>query len=473
MFKNNDRERNIFRSEGSRRSSPSTFRLGSARMREGGRGMANRPVFRRHRGQRWLVPVLLIIVVLGWLYPEWWQGAPRETPAPVGETPSAPPPSLKGEFPAKAASAAKEAKTPPSREVVPAQAPPVAGKDSPPIKEVLLAKESVSLKEGSPAREGSPGKPNLPPGTHAGPRAEDYSVPVAAPGQSPAPEAPVTSATTPPATNLAAPSVAMNSPISPPAAETVVEARPPAGLKAAAVENRNEAPGKVRRGRCQLDDGEGGVFPRMERVPAGSYTLKEGKEAPSATSRLKARGLVKTRVEKPFFVQREEVSHAQFGRFLAWVGGLRGADKERVAARLGMSVPTDGGKGRQAGSGEVGAVKRLSQEGTMEYVDWLRKQSGCDFRLQSREEWTGALLYLQNRVYEGAGRESQRLLENLLSGEREWTRSTCSAGFLLVGGLDDLEPGERFEPPCMLAMIAMGEFRVVLHDDAAGALGDN
>ncbi|MBF0369209.1 MAG: SUMF1/EgtB/PvdO family nonheme iron enzyme [Magnetococcales bacterium] len=202
---------------------------------------------------------------------------------------------------------------------------------------------------------------------------------------------------------------------------------------------------------CLLLDDDGSAYPDLTQIPAGELAIS-GDHANGLSPYLKPHGLERVHTETPFLIQRHEVTREQFKRYVDFVGRLPdGSQKSERLLRIGRQW-----QGHDTGSQNVSGV---SWEGAWDYTDWLSQQTGCEYRLPSREEWGAAVIHHFNDN-PSMGRNTP--LDRLLRGVREWSRSSCPSGYYLLGEDDWTAMPNVGQLVCMPQSLAVAGFRVVL-----------
>lgn len=208
---------------------------------------------------------------------------------------------------------------------------------------------------------------------------------------------------------------------------------------------------------CLLKKSDGSPEFSLISVPAGTYQLTSNVSGLSLF--LERHQLSKVILEYPLLVQSQEVSRSLFALYADFVNTLPdGEEKMRLLARLGLLW------NREASNSP--SVQGVSWEAAWDFSNWLSQNTGCDYNIPSREEWSAVIIHLYQsgeKVPQPSDGFSQGPLKNLLRGVREWTRSTCDMGHYLVGEDDWVAEANANESVCMPTYFSVAGFRVVLN----------
>lgn len=206
---------------------------------------------------------------------------------------------------------------------------------------------------------------------------------------------------------------------------------------------------------CLEDQQDGGMYPTLVEIPAGTYEIpKEAGILPVLASLFKEPDIV---LENGFFVQHREVDLDQFKKYVEEIDRTQDfAERERLRLRIGSHWNYN--------DAQDSLVRHVSWEGAWDYAQWLSKKTGCDYKLPSREEWAAAAIFLakQGVVKSSVSVNADGVLKSLLWGAAEWSRSSCPGGYFLLGENDWMAPADEQREVCMPAILSMAGFRLVL-----------
>lgn len=197
--------------------------------------------------------------------------------------------------------------------------------------------------------------------------------------------------------------------------------------------------------------------PLLMEVPAGTYNL------PAQTSGLfvylEPYQVDRVVIKNDFLIQKQVMPRAVFAQYARFVEQLpAGEEKEQRQAHLGLLW--------NRAESTATAVQGLSWEGVMDFRDWLRQKTGCDYDLPAREEWLAAVLHLYNsgeQVPKAGDSYNPSPLDSLLRGGREWTRSSCTMGYYLVGEDKWVNGSSSNHAVCMPPLFTVAGFRLILN----------
>ncbi len=203
---------------------------------------------------------------------------------------------------------------------------------------------------------------------------------------------------------------------------------------------------------CQYLPDEGAPFPKMVMLEAATYRLVEVENPVDLRPFLDTEKAEEITLDKPIMIQEGEVTTGQFKQYADFVDGIADAkQREQLQVRLGLHWNHQGPENQ--------SVKGISWEAAQDFIAWLKQNTGCHFRLPTRQEWSAAVLH-QYRA-EGADPDEARPIRNLLQGIREWSSTPCDNGYMMLGEDSWVALGNRHKPSCMPPMISVAGFRLV------------
>ncbi|MEN8216704.1 MAG: SUMF1/EgtB/PvdO family nonheme iron enzyme [Pseudomonadota bacterium] len=148
-------------------------------------------------------------------------------------------------------------------------------------------------------------------------------------------------------------------------------------------------------------------------------------------------------VEKPFLIQRREVTVGEFQLYVEQ--GLSKAEKQKLDPwwRKSSQEP----------------VRWVSYEMAEGYAKWLGKKNGWDLHLPSISEWIAAvILYEESQpvLEDKPSTQSRKDVDHLLGNLREWSKNTCTTsdgknGFKTLGDnfMTGTDPENRGNAYCL------------------------
>ncbi|MBF0186523.1 MAG: SUMF1/EgtB/PvdO family nonheme iron enzyme [Magnetococcales bacterium] len=226
--------------------------------------------------------------------------------------------------------------------------------------------------------------------------------------------------------------------------------KPRKGEKKAPASVESDAPPP----KCTVALGDGTRFPLMKTISAGRYDIAKTGNVHDLKPFLNPMKLNRVRVESPFLIQKREVTIAMFRRYVHAVLAMKNSPKKSARQdRIGLHWNKDNAEDHQAVTG-------ISHEAAMDYVSWLNSETSCRFRLPSKTEWAAAVLAAHTGS-ETPLDDTVAGFRNLLRGVREWSRTSCGTGFLLLGEDNWVTIPANGGSVCMPSMISVAGFRVV------------
>ncbi|ABK45606.1 hypothetical protein Mmc1_3116 [Magnetococcus marinus MC-1] len=211
------------------------------------------------------------------------------------------------------------------------------------------------------------------------------------------------------------------------------------------------------------------LFKRNEMmvIPAGAHRITGVESNHEAVRVLRAQSLDSVHLEQEVWMMPQEISIQQFKNYVDYVQkikdpALRQSKLDQIGLLWNRTDPKAKVKGVYA-QGENQPVRGIAHDTATAYAQWAAESSGCRVRLPTREEWAASVMDRFNALaqVENPVQDEQRL-ESLLRGVREWSDSSCSMGYHLLGQDDWTGVQHLGGTVCMPASLSVAGFRLVV-----------
>ncbi|MEO5378537.1 MAG: formylglycine-generating enzyme family protein [Magnetococcus sp. DMHC-6] len=208
---------------------------------------------------------------------------------------------------------------------------------------------------------------------------------------------------------------------------------------------------------CLFTTEDGAFFPDLVQIPAGKYALPTHREE---LTNFITSGTSEIQVDKPFLLQRFEVTRNQFKQYTQFVARMPdGDDKTNRQLHIGQQW--------NRSEGILPYATGISWEGAWDYADWLSQQTGCSYTLPEEKEWLAAIGFFNTVNTPSSDYDPDSSpLNHLLRGVREWSQTSCqisgNSGYLLLGEDNWTAGNEIGHKVCMPAILSVAGFRLVL-----------
>nr|CRH04239.1 Conserved protein of unknown function [Candidatus Magnetococcus massalia] len=201
----------------------------------------------------------------------------------------------------------------------------------------------------------------------------------------------------------------------------------------------------------------------------GHHTLLDKDAGHEASRVLNALKLNRTKLESGVWMAAGEVTIDQFRNYVDAVRAQpEGPAKDAELAQIGVLWDRTDPKAKSGGlyaRAAIQPVRGVSHEAAMAFAAWYGEKNGCALRLPTREEWAAAVI---NRFNGWNSNDKDKTIkyqmDSLMRGVREWSLSSCSLGYYLLGQDDWTGVQHVAAPVCMPASLSVAGFRLVMDE---------